>query len=238
MQQLSRRVFLATLTSTLLAACTKPSYTSPLSPTLVGTAAAIAPVSSATNPSRSSIASPSATLTATPRPATRTSISPSPATLIPGGLGLSREEWERRHGSPDKPAPVNGGMTYEQRAYHVLFSSLSQNVFFIEWTHPEGTVVILETARKQGLVLLPTDATFLRTFEKAKNGQRFAVDLYMSASLKEGFPGEGGWMWYGETTNASSPPGTCTIWCEILPDTSSHTGDVRRIAASTGLLGL
>jgi hypothetical protein len=103
-----------------------------------------------------------------------------PSTYASGGLGLSRTDWERAHGSPTQN--IGGMINYEGNKYTVTFAD--DNASYIEYTWGDRNAVTLDDARLQAKLLVPSDAKLVRAYTP-REGR--TADLYMSESLKSRF---------------------------------------------------
>jgi len=110
----------------------------------------------------------------------------SSANFASGGLGLSRREWERRHG----PALA-------QDSAEVHYRSQDGGSFFIGFVNGnvhslrrfEAKPLSLDEARNEANQLIPTDSSLTRTFTFFANKEA-VLDRYHSESLKSRFSGE------------------------------------------------
>lgn len=132
------------------------------------------------------------------------SSAPRQATALPpkrgfatGGLGMSRRDWEKAHGRPNRQ--WSGFFNYEKDEYIVTFSYVNDepvgNVSSINDQLNETGDISLSSARKRAELLLPKDAKHLRT-EETNDGRQ--VDVYMSPSLAQRFKKGGADPWHGE----------------------------------------
>jgi hypothetical protein len=97
-----------------------------------------------------------------------------------GGLGLSRQAWEDRHGAPGQK--IGGFISYEGTTYAVAYQM--DNVWHLEKSWG-STGVSLDEARAESKTLIPSDSQLQQTYTSA-NDQ--LVDLYTSEALKSRFP--------------------------------------------------
>lgn len=112
-----------------------------------------------------------------------------------GGLGLTKGEWEKRHGPPrDEPAPL---LSYEGDHYLVIFSG--DNVWNPTHYPAYGEGVSLAQARAAAQKLMPEDTRATKSYRPDRDR---LVELYRSEFLRERFRGD---MW-GE-----SEPGTFLV---------------------------
>jgi hypothetical protein len=105
---------------------------------------------------------------------------PTPPIYASAGLGLSRSDWERQHGSPTRKDGITAD--YEGGRYWISFAD--DNVSHLEYTWGDKSAVSLDDARSKAKSLIPSDAKFVRTYvpREARLG-----DLYFSESLKTRF---------------------------------------------------
>lgn len=106
------------------------------------------------------------------------------ATLDPfqsGGLGLSRETWEDRHGKPERTV---SSFVFYAGDYSILF--LEGKVWHLEQQWNTQNAITPEDARFVGEQLAPADRQFIETYSPEGRPEA-TVNLYFSASLKERF---------------------------------------------------
>jgi len=126
---------------------------------------------------------PAATPSATTGPATP-STTPAPApSFQSSGLGLTRAEWEQRHG-PGSPAeaPIEGTTVacYEQDTYCATFAGGDPAiVVLIQRRYPREAYPGVEAALAEGRALLPVDARL--QFKGMEEG--VPVEVYYSPGL-------------------------------------------------------
>jgi hypothetical protein len=103
-----------------------------------------------------------------------------PPAYASAGLGLSRSDWERQHGTPTRKAGLTAD--YEGGKYYIIFAD--DNVSHLEYTWGDKNAVSLDDARSTVKSLIPSDAKLVRTYvpREARLG-----DLYFSESLKTRF---------------------------------------------------
>lgn len=124
--------------------------------TAPATAARIRPMNTA-EPSPTVTRPPSATMTSTATATRRVTTAPTAPPFVSGGIGLTRQEWERRHGSPTIIYDHYLQTTYEGGAYVVEFDN--GRVWSITRRWPRGAAPLLRDALAEGVRLLPADAT-------------------------------------------------------------------------------
>lgn len=161
----------------------------PRSPQGVGSSPPAGSSAPASSPPASS--APEAT-SVTKKPAAK----PAQRAFATGGLGVSRGDWERAHGKPNRQG--SGLFNYENDEYIVQFSYVNDapvgNVSSINDQLNETGDLSLSDARKRAALLLPKDAKRLST---EKNDGR-QVDVYMSPSLTQRFKKGEFDPWQGE----------------------------------------
>lgn len=126
--------------------------------------------------------------TDTPAPAAEPAPTEPAAATTPlqsGGLGLTRDEWEQRHGAGTQD-PVMG-YSYEDGEYLVSYQADSAGVETV-WMIEErfgSAGISADDARAASKLLLPTDGKLTKTYTPAQGRE---VDLYRSSWLKDRFP--------------------------------------------------
>ena len=101
-----------------------------------------------------------------------------------GGLGLTREEWERLHGAPSRE--TDEAVEYENGRFVVAFRD--GRVARLTRVWGEQSPALLDAARIESRTFLPRDARFVRSrIPTVESGQPF-VDVYSSESLPIPFP--------------------------------------------------
>jgi hypothetical protein len=109
------------------------------------------------------------------------------AGLQSGGFGLTKTEWEKEHGSPNRTIP-GGILNYESDQYMLTFTN--ERVTNLSRAWGAAGAVIVDVARAESKNLIPKDAAFVRTFQAQSTG---VVDLYTSQWLKAQLP-NGPWQ--------------------------------------------
>jgi len=106
--------------------------------------------------------------------------------IVSGGLGLSKQLWEAKQGSPDLKCPSNLPYTcYEGGKYMVSY--MNDHIWILEiYLHPlpytfKNPGISIEESRSLSKNFVPSDSRFIKTY-KSQSGSN--VDLYMSESLK------------------------------------------------------
>lgn len=148
------------------------------------------------------------------------------ADLTSGGLGLSRQSWEAKHGKPDSKCPINSNTCYEGGKYMLWYMNNYINSLDI-YPHPlpytyKMPGINIEESRSLSKRFIPSDSKLIKTYKSRTSGS--TVDLYMSESLKflELFrPAEAKYLWLG---------GEVGNFIVI----HSGTDDVKRILIVTG----
>ena len=135
---------------------------------------------------------PTPTPTATPRPTdtppipptTTSTPPPPPATAFrSGGLGRTKDEWERTYRAPER---ANAGFyTYANGTYVAAF--VGDRIAHIERVWGDQDTKTIDFASGASKLLLPDDAALVRTYT-TRDGR--TVDLYHSRSLAPLFPAE------------------------------------------------
>lgn len=108
-----------------------------------------------------------------------------------GGLGISRADWERIHGTPG--VLNQGGLaTYENKKYMVLFwvDNVDNPAQLITRQYPDNDKLVLEVARTEARAMLPKDARFVKTITEPAILEVLpnVVDIYTSQSLISRYP--------------------------------------------------
>ena len=126
-----------------------------------------------------------------PPPPTQTPLAANVESAFPsGGLGLSREDWERQHGAPDQGSDVNGGdVSYGQKKYFVVFGDNVSNILRVAGT---GNVLPLSLCQQEARAMLPSDARLVETHQEpaATGGADDTWEVYNSPSLIARFPAD------------------------------------------------
>jgi hypothetical protein len=107
-----------------------------------------------------------------------------PEPLESGGLGLTRTQWEAKHGSGTKETL---GYSYDGGAYVVSYQADpagNETAWDIEQRWSEAGALSMDEARLASKMLIPQDSVFVRTY--TSQGGR-TVDLYTSEWLKGRF---------------------------------------------------
>jgi endonuclease YncB( thermonuclease family) len=121
-----------------------------------------------------------------------------------GGLGLTRAEWEAKHGKGE--GDEASFITYERQQYLVTFSR--GEVWSISWNLPDS--VSPDVADDLALSLVPADHQFVGSTVTEPGSP---ADLYLSDSLIARFPPEDGRdPWHGD------PPGSFIVIYYPEPD--------------------
>jgi hypothetical protein len=129
---------------------------------------------------------PTSVLSAEPTSVSATDVPTAEPTSVPayqsGGLGLSREAWEARYGTPTDETVESTGVYFYQNNSSVMYMGghawhINHNI--------NDTGIPVEDAREITRQFLPEDAAFIETYTN-ENGQ--LVDLYHSPSLVSQFP--------------------------------------------------
>jgi hypothetical protein len=100
-----------------------------------------------------------------------------------GGLGLTRNEWERTHGRAFKEDSAY--VYYKDGRFKLNF--MDANAGYLEWVYGDVDAVSIDEARNASKEFIPTDSTLIRTYQLDSG---YMVDLYSSESLKNRFSGE------------------------------------------------
>lgn len=163
---------------------------------------------------------------------------PSAPTSVPfssGGLGLSREAWEKMHGSSRRPVtdpyPCYVGAplaSYEGGVYAVWYTSGELIAFVSKLL---GHTVSVAEARAESKSLLPTDAQLVRQDEVVKYESEVVVyDTYVSQSLSTVYPPGAQNVWCAPDFWNGAQPGTFTV----LYDGSGEGNDADQIEIYAG----
>ncbi len=157
---------------------------------------------------------------------------PSAPTFVSGGLGLTRAQWEKLHGSAGLAEEV-GGIPYEGGIYEVGFTEVRSESLIGSVSMSFGQEVNLAQARTKSKALLPADAQLVVPGQGP--GRRVfstVYDVYFSEWLSSIFPpgtrsavGEGGLgVQYGIWLGAR--PGTFTVRYSMDDQDPSKTNGV------------
>lgn len=133
------------------------------------------------------------------------------------GLGLNRCEWEKVHGVPEHKDSMYYRYEGQRFFVHYLDGRSPELVADLIQQYPESAQVSVQAARAESKQLLPTDASFVRTYES--NGQ--TVDLYYSDALKDSFSDE--YFWRG------GDPGNFIVLYKV-----DHNANVDSFVVTTG----
>lgn len=108
------------------------------------------------------------------------------AEVVSGGLGLSRNAWETKHGKADSQCP--GGLPYtcyERGKHWVSYMSnyiWLMEVYVVPLPYTSKTRGIgIEESRSLSKQYVPADGRLVKTY---RNESGSTIDLYMSESLK------------------------------------------------------
>ncbi|MFL5732561.1 MAG: WD40 repeat domain-containing protein [Chloroflexia bacterium] len=126
-----------------------------------------------------------------------------------GGLGLTRDAWEKLHGPPS--SPTDYGALYENHHYGVTFDERGV-IKAIRVEYGDADAVDLQSAEAEAQKLLPRDAIAGGRYEHdtsdvmgGTSDPHDVVQLYKSDSLSKTFSREAFYL---------DPPGTCSIQYE------------------------
>ena len=119
-------------------------------------------------------------------PAARAAAAPAAPPFASGGLGLSRAEWEKAHGSA-----TQSSIFFEYDGGRLLVGMLEGKVWHIERVWMRGDAVNLEAARNDTRAYLPEDAALVQSVDR---GDGRIIDIYSSAILTNRF---GSTAWNG-----------------------------------------
>lgn len=105
--------------------------------------------------------------------------------FVSGGLGLSRETWERIHiqSGVDSSFPEDVAYDYDDDEYWARFQN--GYVRSLVWNNDDNPNTI-DQARSKGVTLIPQDSQFVKAYVD-EIATEFILNLYLSASLKERF---------------------------------------------------
>jgi len=118
-----------------------------------------------------------------------------------GGLGLSRNDWEKTH-RESKLEVTSYGTAYDNR--HDVYFQLDESVWMIETFWNKQDLSTPDIAMSLAQTLIPFDSQFIQTYSPA-NRPETIVHLYYSESLKGRFSDldsfTGSWWTGGESGN-------------------------------------